>query len=276
MVLEVKIKKIAALLALAVLAACGGGHAPSASPARHAYSRPIGHVWAWHLHHGKVLGKRDLGTGAVTNVGVLAMANDAFWAAPSGAAINTLALQKYVATGTGVTAASQQDIELGTWDSVSPVTGTQSLVSGTNSQAYRVVATVNYSGTEAVTEFGLFDSPTISATTGSPFTAGTSTTGTLTGTPYTASTGTVQGEQQLIFVDTSKSCYGLVLSNTTSTVTVPAWYSNSTGVPCVSPVNADLLQIRPVMLDHKVFSAINVISGDSIQFTYTITLQSGG
>lgn len=30
------------------------------------------------------------------------------------------------------------------------------------------------------------------------------------------------------------------------------------------------------MWDHKVFSAINVVNGDSIQFTYTLTLSSGG
>jgi hypothetical protein len=30
------------------------------------------------------------------------------------------------------------------------------------------------------------------------------------------------------------------------------------------------------MWDHKVFSAINVASGDSIQFTYTLTINSGG
>jgi hypothetical protein len=30
------------------------------------------------------------------------------------------------------------------------------------------------------------------------------------------------------------------------------------------------------LLDRSVFSAINVISGDSIQFTYTLSLSSGG
>jgi hypothetical protein len=33
---------------------------------------------------------------------------------------------------------------------------------------------------------------------------------------------------------------------------------------------------RPVMWDHKVFSAINVNNGDSIQFTYLLTINSGG
>jgi hypothetical protein len=30
------------------------------------------------------------------------------------------------------------------------------------------------------------------------------------------------------------------------------------------------------MWDHRVFSAINVNSGDSIQFTYTLTINAGG
>ena len=30
------------------------------------------------------------------------------------------------------------------------------------------------------------------------------------------------------------------------------------------------------MLDHRIFSAINVVSGDSIQFTYTLSIASGG
>src|SRR5438128_10243734 len=43
----------------------------------------------------------DLGSGLVTNVGVLALANDWSLAAPSGAAINTLKLANWHFTGTG-------------------------------------------------------------------------------------------------------------------------------------------------------------------------------
>jgi hypothetical protein len=223
----------------------------------------------------------DLGSGLVTNVGVLALANDFQLASPSGAAINTIKLANYHATGTGVTAAAATDIKLQTVSSnggQTPVAGTQTLVSAANDQKYRTVATVAYTGTEAVTEWGLFLGGTLSASTGSPFTAGSATTGTVTATPLTASSSTVQGQQQTIFERTSGTnlSYGLVTSNTTSVVTVPAWYLVASGLAGQAPANTETYVIRPVMWDHKVFSAINVINGDSIQFTYTLTINSGG
>jgi len=238
----------------------------------------FGHIMAYHYRHHRLIGVHDLGFGTVTNVGVMAMANDFAWAGPSGAPINTLALCKFMATGTGTTASASTDIALQTADGVASVTGTQSLVSAANSQAYKVVGTQNYTGTEAVTEWGLFANGTLSASTGTPFTAGSATSGTVTGTPLTASSTTAQGEQQFIFQDTTKSpkIYGLVTSNTTSVVTVPAWYKSTDGTAAgTTPANADALTILPVMLDHIVFSAINVINGDSIQFTFTLTLPSG-
>lgn len=240
---------------------------------------PKGHLLAHHFDGDKKLKNViDIGYGTVTNVGVMAMANDSAWAAPSGAAINTLAIQKFMATGTGVTGAAATDISLQTADAMTPATGVISLVSAANSQASKVVGTINYTGTEAVTEWGLFDSATLTATTGTPFTAGSATSGTVTGTPYTASSSTVQGQQQFIFVDTTKSpnIYGLCISNTSSVITVPAWYKVTDGTAAgTTPANADALTIRPVMLDHQVFSAINVINGDSIQFSFTLSLPSG-
>ena len=224
----------------------------------------------------------DLGSGLVTNVGVLALANEAVTlASPSGARINTLFLSNQHITGTGVTAAAATDIKIqtiSTQGGQTAVAGTQTLVSAANSQQYRTVATIPYTGTEAVTEWALLTSPTVSAATGSPFTAGTATTGTVTATPLTASTSTVQGNQQTIFERTSGTnlSWGLVVSNTTSVVTVPAWYLVSTGAAGQAPANTETYVIRPVMWDHKVFSAINVVNGDSIQFTYTLTISSGG
>ena len=257
------------------LTACHGGQ----SFENNARTHYIGHVSVKHFRHGKLVGSRDLGSGTVTNVGVMAMANDGFWAGPSGAPINTLALAKFCATGTGVTGSAATDISLQTADGVASVTGTPSLVSAANAQAYRVVCTQSYTGTEAVTEFGLFTNGTLTATTGTPFTAGAAGSGTVTGTPYSASSTTAQGEEQFIFVDTTKSpnIYGLCVGNTSSVVTVPAWYKVTDGTAAgTTPANADALTIRPVILDHKVFSAINVNSGDSIQFTYSLTLASGG
>lgn len=235
------------------------------------------------LYGGKT--ELDLGSGLVTNVAALAMANDYNLAAPSGAAINTIKLANYHATGTGVTAAAATDIKLQTPSTnggQTPVAGTPALISAANLQKYQTVATISYTGTEAVTEWGLLCGTiagALSGSTGTPFTAGTATSGTVTGTPLTASSSTVQGQQQTIFENTGNATphWGLVTSNSTSVVNVPAWYKVSDGTAAgVTPANGNAYVIRPVLFDHKVFSAINVNSGDSIQFTYTLTVVSGG
>jgi hypothetical protein len=226
--------------------------------------------------------KIDLGSGLVTNVGVLALANDWNLAGPSAAPINTIKLANWHHTGTGATAAAATDIKIqtiSTQGGQTPVAGAQSLISAANLQKYQTVATIAYTGVEAVTEWGLICSSSVSTTTGTPFTAGSATTGTVTGTPLTASSTTVQGQQQTIATDTSNATpmWGLVTSNTTSVVTVPAWYKISDGTAAgATPANTDTLVFRPVLWDHKVFAAINVVSGDSIQFTYQLTVVSGG
>jgi hypothetical protein len=229
----------------------------------------------------------DLGSGLVTNVGVLALANDFAWS-PTNAPHNVFRAAKYHASGTGVTAAAATDIKLQTasgFGGQTPVAGTQVLSSAANAQKYQSVATISYTGGEAVTEWGFFayDStlPATSAlsdATGSPFTAGSGTTGTVTATPLTASSASVMGQQMSIFENTGNATpsWGLVLSNTTSVVTVPAWYKVSDGTAGANPANTNAYVIRPIMWDHKVFSAINVANGDSIQFTYTLTISSGG
>lgn len=230
----------------------------------------------------------NLGSGLVTNVGTLALANDALWSVTN-APNNLFRFTKYHASGTGTTAAAATDIKLqtaSTQGGQTPVVGTQVLVSAANLQKYQTVATVSYTGGEAVTEWGLFayDStfPAVSAlsdSTGTPFTSGTATTGTVTGTPLTASSTTAMGQQMSIIENTGNATphWGLITSNTTSVVTVPAWYKVSDGTAAgVTPANTNAYVFRPIMWDHKVFSAINVASGDSIQFTYTLTMTAGG
>jgi hypothetical protein len=239
---------------------------------------------------GRVKDVYDLGSGTVTNVGVLSLANDFAWAAPSGAAINTLKLQNYHAVGTGVSAAAITDIALGTLaapTTTTAITGVQSLVAGTTGgdaasvQIYQSVGTANFTGAAAITEWGLFNASALSTTTGTPFSGSgaTSTTASVTGAPLTASSTTVQGSQQYIFQDTTAATkfWGLVLSNTTSVITVPGWYTTTTGaVSGVNPVNGDAYTIQPVCFDHQVFSAINVVNLDSIIFTFQLQIVSGG
>lgn len=236
---------------------------------------------------GKIIHQYDLGSGAVTNVGVLALANDFNWPNPT-TAINVIKNSNFHASGTGATAAAATDIKLQTPSTAggqTVVTGVQSLVSAANLQKYQTVATINYTGTEAVTEWGLLGNlgaiggTALSSATGSPFTAGNATTGTVTATPLTASTSAIQGQANTIVENTGNATphWGLILSNTTSVVTVPAWYKVSDGTAAgTTPANTNTLVFRPVMWDHKVFSAINVNNGDSIQFTYLLTIVSGG
>lgn len=229
---------------------------------------------------GKKQGSIDLGSGLVTNLGVLALANEAVTlASPSAARINTLFLSNQHFTGKGTTAAAATDIKIETISTnggQTAVAGTQSLVSAANSQIYKTIATVAYTGTEAVTEWGLHTSATRTATTGSPFTACTATSATVTATPLTASSSTVQGQQQTIFEAGTTAGWGFVISNTTSVITIPAWYKTSDGTVQTTPGNTETYTIRPILWDHKVFSAINVVNGDSIQFTYQLTCSSGG
>lgn len=232
---------------------------------------------AEHFRRGRKIDEYDLGSGLTTNVGVMALANDFAWAQNC----QTLKLANWHAVGTGTNPAAATDIALQTLaapTTTNAVQGTQSLLSAANSQKYQTVATTNFTGSAAITEWGLHTAQTLSATTGSPFTAGTATTGTVTGTPFTASSASVQGEQQLIIKDTTAGTpfYGLILSNTTSVVTVPAWYKVADGTLSGSnPANADAFVILPVLWDHKVFSALNVANGDSITWTYQLTIASG-
>jgi hypothetical protein len=219
----------------------------------------------------------DLGSGLVTNVGVLAMANDYAWSAQLN--LSTLGTQNYHAWGTGATAAAASDIALQTLaapTTATAVTGTASLVSAANSQKYQNVATITAGGALAITEWGLHSLATLSATTGSPFTATTATGFTGTGTALTASSATVRGQQQTVVRAGTTTVWGLILSNTTSAGTIPAWYKVADGTAGSTPGSTEAYSLVPVLWDHKVFAAINVVNLDSIQFTYSLTVNSGG
>lgn len=230
----------------------------------------------------------DLGSGLVTNIGVTAMSTDYNWSASL--ALATLKLANNHASGTGATAAAATDFKLQTPSG----NGGQTMVAGVQSidttstmavPKYKTVATITYTGSEAVTEWGLFTSYTggtaLSVTTGTPMTAVTATTFTATGTPFTASTSSVQGLQQAIIQPGTTTVMGLIVSNTTSVGTLwnngtTGWFTQAAQTAGSTPGSTEAYTLRPVMWDHKVFSAINVNNGDSIQFTYTLTINSGG
>lgn len=237
------------------------------------YNRLI-KAWYWALYRNKTL--LDLGSGLTTNVAALATASEAVaLASPSAARINLLFLANAHATGTGATAAAATDIKLTTNDAITAVAGAQTLISAANSQKYQTVATLTGYGTEAVVEWGLHTSITLSATTGTPFTATSGVSGTVTGTPLTASSTTVQGLQQNIVVAGTTTVWGFITSNSTSVITIPAWYKTADGTAGSTPGSTEAFTLRPILYDHKVFSAINTVSGDTIQFTYQLTIASG-
>lgn len=134
--------------------------------------------------NGKLVAKRDTGSGLVTNAGCALLATD------YSNTTATLKLANYHDSGTGATAATVTDTALQTPTGNARVAGTQS---NPASQQYRSTGVLPYTGTAAITEWGLFTA---------------------------SSSGTL-------------------------------W-------------------------DHKVFSAINVVNGDSIQFQYTLTCNAGG
>lgn len=229
----------------------------------------------------------DLGSGLVTNVGVTALANEAITlASPSGARINTLFLANWHATGTSATAAAATQYKLlaiSANGGQTPIAGTQS-IDTTSTMAvpkYKTVATIAYTGSEAVTEWGLFTSNTLSSTTGTPFTTTSATSFTATATPFTASSTTVQGLQQQIVEPGTTTVMGLIQSNSTSVGTLfnngtTGWFTQAAQTAGSTPGTTEAYTLRPVMWDRKQFAAINVLTGDSIQFTYTLQINSGG
>jgi hypothetical protein len=126
---------------------------------------------------GAFIDEYDLGSGLVTNMGVLAMCNDFAWSAQLN--LSTLGTQNFVATGTGATAAAATDFRMQTLASpttTTAVTGAQSLVApltfvGPTSPIFRQTTTVNYTTTLAITEWGLHSQAALSSATGSPSTA---------------------------------------------------------------------------------------------------------
>ena len=224
----------------------------------------------------------DLGSGLVTNVGVFAMANDPYTSASLNLATLTLANQH--AWGTGATAAAVTDIACQTLaapTTTTAVAGVQSLLGTAAVPKYQTVATITAGGSLAITEWGLHSLATLTSTTGSPLTAATATTWTDTGSAQTASSASVRGLQQTIIKTGTTTVWGLNISNTThvgtlASVSAAGWWTVAASTAGSTPGNTETFTILPVLWDHKVFSAINVVNTDSIQFTYQLTITSGG
>ena len=212
---------------------------------------------------GDILGVRDLGSGLITNCGVNQLAHDYTWAANS----QTLKLQNNHASGTGTTAAAVGDVALQTANGTTATAGTQSVV---EPNIYKTLATIAYTATLAITEWGLVLATTLSGASGSTGTSTATGATTLTDTGQAWATNTWAG-----YTVTTGTVMSLILSNTATVLTLALWVTPSTNVTASTPATGAYV-IRPTMLDHRVFSAINVNTGDSIQFNYQSTQNSGG
>ncbi len=246
---------------------------PGESGGQALHGEGIFHTQLYATHYdkfGRRKDERDLGSGVVTNVGVAVGA--ALMSATMTSLAGGLAAFNYHYSGTGATAPAVTDTTLQTGAGPSPVTGTQTNVSVAGTAMYQSVATLNYTSTLAITEWGLFDSATLSTTTGTPFTTDSASSFTCTGTPWSANA--YQG-----WICIAGSSLGIIASNTTSvaTLTPQGWLTASAdGSAGSTPSATSAFTLYPVMFDHRTFGAFNVVNLESIQFTYQLTWTAGG
>lgn len=236
----------------------------------------------------------DLGSGNVQSNFVVGLSMDYVGTTNNKAApllanlINGGASPYYMYTGTGGTA-NTYDYQLGTTDNIGSgaITPTYSqianLTAGTDAQL-QLIGTVAYTGTEAVTEWGWFNtnvqgaqktsntntwnaqgqaSATWTATLGAAANAFAGYVAVITGTP----TG-------MFILSNGSGTSGTIIGAVTPTT---AFYALTSGGGSTStPSTNTATNIYPLMLDHKTFGAINVVNGDSIQFTYKLRIAAGG
>lgn len=232
---------------------------------------------------GKIKDKYDLGSGLVTNIGVNLLAND--WTLATAPVLKQMNFQ---GSGTGATAAAASDYYLQTAIGAGSLSGsTNGYMTGAQSwvtpNQYRTVATFNYTATLAVTEWGLFNanaanfSGTATATGNNTL---TNSGATFTTTGNGLMSWTVEASATAVNTPTT-TAMGQVASNSATVLTIlggsgSGQWLTLANASAANPSPTTTYVVYPSMWDHKVFAAINVVNGDSIQFTYTLTCNSGG
>lgn len=241
--------------------------------------------------NGKIKELRNLGSGLVTNAGVNLMSNDYSWTTA------TLKAMNYHAIGTGTNAAAASDVWLQTANGATNLsgttngymTGTQSIIANSTSTPwspiYQTVATFTFTGAVAVTEWVLCmgnfanvthtstatTSTTLADTTNNPFTSSmvmaTIETGSATPINTPTTTPMLQIASQVAGTATG-------LDNSWSSGT-KSWLSIANQA-VATPGAASTYVVFPTAWDHKVFAVINAANGDTLQFTYQLSINSGG
>lgn len=110
-----------------------------------------------HFLNGVLLEERDLGSGVVTMAAVKAMANE------YNTSISTLKLTNWHDTGTGATAPGTSDTTLQIPTGNARIAGTQSNTpwgGAVATNTYQSLATLAYTGTANITEWGIFTAVT--------------------------------------------------------------------------------------------------------------------
>ena len=243
---------------------------------------------------GKLKEFRELGSGLVTNAGVNLMSFDYTWAGGA-----TLKQANFHAIGTGTTAAAATDVFLQTANGTTNIsgstngymTGTQSVIANATgtpwSPVYQTQATFTFTGAVAVTEWilAIGNGANISGTA-----SATSTTS-LTGSGFTTAGNGLQlwTAEALVSgsipINTPGTTPMLQVASNTATVLTGLDNSWSTGTKTwlginnqaqATPSATTLYVVFPTAWDHKVFAVVNTQSGDTIQFTYQLSINSGG
>jgi hypothetical protein len=234
--------------------------------------------------YGELVEEYDLGSGKVTNLGVLALANDMNWAQVSGSPVNTLAVSKFHAWGTGVTAAAVTDFELGAY--AAPTAATENAVEGTNSLVFQnegknqtilSTAKIKAGGTLSITEWGLHTAKAIKpANKTATATSGVSLSET-TGKPFTESTATVRGEQNtVVWAEKTEAVIGMITKSSKEVLTIPGWVKAGHEEKGTTPEATTKFRVIPLLFDHRVFTSIGVESGNEIEFPWSLELVAGG
>jgi hypothetical protein len=227
---------------------------------------------------GAVKEEYELGSGLVTNVGVNLMANDFTWAAGA-----TLKQMNYHAIGTGTTGAAATDYYLQTANGSSNLSGTTNgYMAGTQSytspNVYKTIATFTATGSISVTEWGLFNSN--AANFSGTATATSSTSLTNSGASFTTTGNGLQAwsvEANASAINTpTTTAMGQVASNTGTALTLLGGWLTLANAGASTPSGTTAYVVYPSMWDHKVFSVISMVSGDTLQVTYSLTINSGG
>lgn len=171
----------------------------------------------------------------------------------------SLALYKFMGCGTDATAEGANGADYKLNAEVTDNARTSGVVTDVSvhpAGKFQVVGTYTFTGSHAITEFGLFTGTDRNTTTINGAQAANTTPLAITSSAGWASSGDAFCQGQVIkYTGTAAGqLTGCTQGNAAITL------ANSRGIAAAG------------MLDRKVFAAINVASGDSIQFTYTVTV----